>query len=163
MGGAMHNSTIRCLEPEDYEYIISVVDEWWGGRNMRDMLPRLFFTHFCQTSFVVERSGCITGFLVGFVSQCLAGEAYIHFVGVHPQHRKTRLGEILYTRFFDKARVLGCRKVRCVTSPLNKGSIAFHRAMAFEMEETGNVVDGVPIAEHYDGPGQHRVLLFRML
>jgi hypothetical protein len=26
--------------------VIAVIDEWWGGRPMAGMLPRLFFDHF---------------------------------------------------------------------------------------------------------------------
>ena len=49
--------------------MIAVIDGWWGGRPMADMLPRLFFEHFTDTSFAAERDGRLTGFLVGFVSQ----------------------------------------------------------------------------------------------
>ena len=36
---------------------------------MVDMLPKLFFVHFRDTSFVAERNGELSGFLVGFLSQ----------------------------------------------------------------------------------------------
>jgi hypothetical protein len=39
---------IRHISPTDYNSIISVLDEWWGGRPMSTMLPKLFFTHFCD-------------------------------------------------------------------------------------------------------------------
>ena len=32
---------IRQLSLADYPYVISVIDQWWGGRQMADMLPRL--------------------------------------------------------------------------------------------------------------------------
>ena len=38
----MENIRIRNAEPSDYPPIISVINEWWGGRNMADMLPKLF-------------------------------------------------------------------------------------------------------------------------
>ncbi len=44
-------------EPSDYEPILSVLNDWWGGRNMSDMLPKLFFVHFRETSFVAESEG----------------------------------------------------------------------------------------------------------
>ncbi len=159
----MKTIQLRPLAPDDYDSIIAVVNDWWGGRNMRDMLPRLFFAHFCRTSFVAECEGELAGFLVGFVSQCVPHEAYIHFAGVHPDYRKRRVGRALYTRFFDEAQRLGCRTVRCVTSPLNAGSIAFHRAMGFQPEHTGHVIEGVPAAPDYDGPGEHRVLFSKVL
>ncbi len=127
------------------------------------MLPKLFFAHFCGTSSIAEQHGQIAGFVVGFVSQCCPGEAYIHFVGVHPQHRRSGLGRILYTRFFEQVAALGCGQVRCVTSPVNRASIAFHRALGFEVEQTGQELDGVPFAEDYDGPGEPRVLFLKPL
>lgn len=33
------------------------------------MLPKLFFVHFCPTSFVAEQDDLIIGFVVGLVSQ----------------------------------------------------------------------------------------------
>ena len=78
---------IRHLSPADYPLVISVIDQWWGGRPMAGMLPRLFFEHFTDTSFAAERDGTLAGFLVGFISQSRPGEAYIHFVGVAPAER----------------------------------------------------------------------------
>lgn len=53
----MEHVRIRNAEASDYLPIISVVNAWWDGRNMRDMLPKLFFVHFRQTSFVAEADG----------------------------------------------------------------------------------------------------------
>ncbi len=33
----------RNIREEDHREIIRVVDDWWGGRRMSGMLPRLFF------------------------------------------------------------------------------------------------------------------------
>jgi predicted GNAT superfamily acetyltransferase len=83
---------IREIRPSDYRPVISVIDDWWGGRQMADMLPHLFFEHFTDTSFAAEIDGELAGFLVGFVSQSRAGEAYIHFVGIRPDQRGSGLG-----------------------------------------------------------------------
>lgn len=150
--------TIRHAEPGDYASIIAVVDDWWGGRAMAAMLPRLFFIHFRPTSFVAEREGRVVGFVVGFRSQTHDAQAYIHFVGVDPRSRGAQVGRLLYERFFEAARRLGCAEVHCVTSPANQGSLAFHAAMGFEVlpgspgSEGGSVVD-------YDGAGESRVRL----
>lgn len=79
---------IRSVESSDYYIISPLINEWWGGRNMSDMLPKLFFDHFKQTSFIAEEDGRIIGFLIGFLSQSHPKESYIHFVGVHPHWRK---------------------------------------------------------------------------
>jgi GNAT superfamily N-acetyltransferase len=154
---------IRNAEPSDYEPIISVVNDWWGGRNMRDMLPKLFFIHFRQTSFVAEASDTLVGFLAGFVSQTFPAEAYIHFAGVHPEFRGKRVGRALYQHLFSVVRPLGCNVVRCVTSPLNKDSVAFHLRMGFTMEPTEISTEGLCIARDYDGRGEDRVLLAKRL
>ena len=139
---------IRPAEPADYARVIPVVDEWWGGRPMAAMLPKLFFVHFRDTSFVAEDDGALAGFLCGFRSQTFDDEAYIHFVGVDPAHRGGGLGRALYERFF--AAVAPRSVVRAVTSPANERSLAFHRALGFEVER---------IDEDYDGQGQARALL----
>jgi ribosomal protein S18 acetylase RimI-like enzyme len=162
-GKSMSELSFRHPEPSDYQQIIAVVDDWWGGRRMADMLPKLFFVHFRPTCFVAEHNGQIVGFLVGFVSQTFPGEAYIHFAGVHPGFRKDGLGRALYERFFAAAAKMGCRTVRCVTSPVNEGSISFHRRMGFSATKSEKIVDGIPIIEGYDGKGEDRVLFFKSL
>lgn len=154
---------IRQLSSGDYLYVISVVDQWWGGRQMADMLPRLFFQHFTNTSFAAERDGRLTGFLVGFVSQSRPEEAYIHFVGVDPAERGHGTGRRLYEAFFQAARARGCGLVRAVTSPVNRGSIEFHRQLGFEPETGDAEVDGVPVFSDYDGRGGDRVRFVRSL
>lgn len=159
----MDEILIRHAEPSDHQPIVAVVDEWWGGRKMAGMLPRLFFVHFRPTSFTAEHSGMVVGFVTGFVSQTHPGEAYIHFVGVHPQFRKHGLARALYERFFAAAASHGCRTVRCVTSPVNKGSILFHKSMGFSVMGSEKMVDGIPVFEGYDGKGEDRVLFSKIL
>ena len=143
---------IRHAEPADYAGVIAVIDEWWGGRPMAAMLPKLFFIHFRDTSFVAEEDGRIAGFLCGFRSQTHDDEAYIHFVGVDPAHRGSGLGRELYERFFDA--VAPRAVVRAVTAPVNERSVAFHQALGFEVER---------VDESYDGRGESRVLLVKYL
>ena len=159
----MSEPLFRHVEPNDYRPIVAVVDKWWGGRPMANMLPKLFFVHFRNTSFIAELDGEIVGFLIGFISQNAREEAYIHFVGVHPDFRNIGLGTALYDRFFSVVQHLRCHTVRCVTSPVNRGSIAFHRRMGFSAEASDTVIDGIPIFLDYDGLDEHRVLFVRTL
>ena len=146
---------IRHAQPADYGRVIGRVNEWWGGRDMAPMLPRLFFIHFEGTSYVVDDAdGQLAGFLIGFLSQTRDDEAYIHFVGIAPKERGAGLGRLLYERFFADVARRGRRTVRCVTSPVNETSIAFHRALAFEVEGTN---------AEYDGGSEPRVLLVKHL
>ena len=154
---------LRHAEAADYGPIIGMVDDWWGGRRMRDMLPRLFFVHFRPTSFVVEEGGQILGFLVGFLSQTYQEQAHVHFVGVDPGHRGRGIGRMLYDRFFAEVLDLGRSEVWCVTSPVNTGSIAFHRRLGFEPVPGDAEIDGVAVVSDYDGRGEARVVFRREL
>jgi len=119
------------------------------------MLPRLFFLHFEGTSFVAEDAdGDLAGFVCGFLSQTDPEEAYIHFVGVSPEHRGAGVGRTLYERFFVEVLGEGRSVVRCVTSPANEESVAFHEALGFQVDR---------VVEDYDGPGEDRVLLLKRL
>jgi ribosomal protein S18 acetylase RimI-like enzyme len=145
---------IRHAKPSDYGRVIGRVNVWWGGREMAPVLPRLFFLHFEGTSFVAEDGEDLAGFVCGFLSQTDPDEAYIHFVGVAPDYRGAGIGRTLYERFFDEVRQQGRSVVRSVTSPVNEVSVAFHRALGFEVDR---------VAKDYDGPGEDRVLLVRRL
>ncbi|WP_246002958.1 GNAT family N-acetyltransferase [Nocardia tenerifensis] len=141
---------IRVARAADYDAIAGVVDAWWG-REILPVLPRLFLDHFHRTSLVAKVDGRMVGFLIGFPSPSEAEEAYIHFVGVHPQWRRSGLACELYERFFATARAYERRVVTAITAPTNETSIAFHRRMGF-------TVDG-PVAD-YNGPGRH-LMTFR--
>jgi len=155
---------IRPLTPADAAPILTVLDAWWGGRPMRAKLPRLFFDHFNTTSFAVEHADNIIGFVIGFFSPGHPDEAYIHFVGVHPAYRTSGLGRRLYERFFEAMRGGGRHIARCVTSPVNITSIAFHKHMGFTPEPSQTVTTGgVPYIANYDGPDEHRVLFTKTI
>lgn len=154
---------IRNVQSSDYKLIISVLNDWWNGRQMADMLPKLFFDHFQDTSYIVEDNGEVIGFLIGFISQSRNKEAYIHFAGVHPQYRQHGVGRRLYETFFNAVKIRGVENVRCVTSPVNKSSIAYHKKMGFVIEKGDKIVDGVDIHLDYDGKGGDRVLFMKRL
>ena len=154
---------IRQIKESDYDAIISVLNEWWGGRQMAAMMPRLFFKHFSETSFLAEIDAKKVGFLIGFFSATYDSEAYIHFVGVHPDYRKSGIGRFLYQHFFDTTRKHGRNIVRCVTSPVNTNSVAFHQHMGFQIEPIIEDSSRIPIHRNYDGPGEDRVLFFKKL
>ncbi|MFI7615025.1 GNAT family N-acetyltransferase [Nonomuraea terrae] len=146
--------TLRAAAPADYDAIAAVVDDWWG-RPVLAALPRLFLDHFHRTSLIAQGPGRgMAGFLVGFPSPSLPGEAYIHFVGVAPEARASGLGRTMYERFFDLARGEGCHVVRAITAPVNTASIAFHRRMGF-------TADG-PVPG-YHGPGTAMMTFTRKL
>lgn len=125
---------IRQANESDYLPIIQVLNEWWGGRQMSDLLPRLFFQHFQSTSY-------------------LAWE----------QEERVGVARQLYERFFQTMRENGRDTVRCITSPVNAASIRFHSSMGFVMESGDDARDEIPIHASYDGKGQDRVLFVKKL
>ncbi|HYN68378.1 MAG TPA: GNAT family N-acetyltransferase [Ornithinibacter sp.] len=143
--------TVRPAAPVDHARIVAVLDDWWGGRAMADMLPRLFLDHFASTSLVADAAdGALAGFLVGFLSPDQPGTAYVHFVGVAPEYRRGGLAADLYERFFSLARAAGSVQVKAVTAPINEGSQRFHQSLGFTVSE--------PVVG-YDGEGGDRVVM----
>jgi len=128
---------------------------------MSGRLSHVFFSHFSPTSFVLETDAEMLGFLLGFLSQTHLCEAYVHFVGVHPDYRRLGLARRLYERFFAAAQMGSRDWARSITSPVNEASIAFHRRLGFQMLPGDAVIDGVPVWLDYAGEGGHRVMFRR--
>lgn len=145
--------TTRQVAEEDYYKVKAVLNDWWGGRQMTHLLQRLFFEHFQSTSFIVEKNEVLVAFLIGFVSQTHPEEAYIHFIGVNPEFRKNGLASNLYELFFTKVSDLGCQTVKCITSPVNTGSISYHKSMGFSFS----------VSKDYEGPGEDRILFSKSI
>jgi ribosomal protein S18 acetylase RimI-like enzyme len=153
---------IRYSEPSDHPRIIKVMKDWWDGRDLTPMLPRLFLEHFFNTSMVMEdRENELIAFLIGFLSQSQANEGYIHFVGVHPEYRGLKLGTYLYHRFFQLCRENNRAIVRACTSPVNKGSIEFHKKMGFQIEPGNGQQLNVSVTLDYNCPGDPKVLFVK--
>jgi L-amino acid N-acyltransferase YncA len=148
----------------DYPTIVRVIDDWWGGRKMDVLLPRLWLQHFTGTSWLAEADdGTVAGFLIGFHSPDQPNVAYARLIGTNPNHRARGVGRALYERFFDDARSVGRHEVRAITWPGNRASIAFHRALGFEVEagpDSQNLY-GTPALAGYDFDREDRAILVR--
>jgi ribosomal protein S18 acetylase RimI-like enzyme len=154
--------------PADHAAVVEVVDEWWGGRRMRALLPRLWFEHFAGTSWIVEtddEEARMVGFVVAFLSPDHPGTAYIHMVGADPNRRRGGIGRALYQRTFEDLAVRGARRVEAVTWPGNRISVAFHRSMGFRVDDGPGTtpIYGTPSHPDHDGPGDDRVVFLRDL
>jgi ribosomal protein S18 acetylase RimI-like enzyme len=153
--------TFRRPVEADHRFLVDRVDEWWGGRKVRQLLPRLWLRHFTGTSWIAEDpSGAIVGFLVGFISPDDPANACIHMAATSPNQRRNGLGRALYDRFLADARASGVRRVTAVTWPGNQVSVGFHRAMGFLPDEGPGTqrLYGTPAYPDYDGDGQDRVV-----
>lgn len=150
----------------DHPSVVDVIDHWWGERRMRYLLPRLWFEHFSSTSWIVERpDGRLAGFVVAFVSQDDPDTGYVHMIAAEPGRRRRGLGRALYERAFADLAARGARHVRAVTWPGNRTSIAFHRALGFQVDDGPGTqrLYGTPAHVDHDGPDEDRVVLLRDL
>lgn len=157
---------LRNARESDHPAILEAIPRWWDTPN-RDtiglLLPRLFLQHFAGTSWVIEEeSGELAAFLVGFQGQDDPSIAYIHFVGVDPEHRQAGMGRDLYEHFFARMRERGCTTVKAITGPANRRSQDFHAAMGFTLGGDREI-EGVMAYPDYDGPGQARVTFTRSI
>lgn len=154
---------IRTAIPEDHQRVISVIPDWWGGRDLTASVLKLFFMHFNTTTFVAEKNHTLVGFLVGFLSQTHPNEGYIHFAGVHPDMRGEGLGRALYQEFFrvcmDHSRTI----VRSCTAPENSLSINFHEAMGFTMKSGNSMAKDVPVTLNHFRENDPKVLFRKEL
>jgi ribosomal protein S18 acetylase RimI-like enzyme len=159
----LNDVKIRNGTPLDYENIVSVMPEWWGGRDLSSSVLKVFFIHFKNTTFIAEIGYQRIGFLVGFMSQSEESVGYIHFAGVHPQFRKVGIGRLLYEEFYSACRANGRSIIKSCTSPVNKLSIKFHQKMGFEIESGDGIVDDVSVTLDYLGNGNPKVLFKKIL
>jgi predicted GNAT superfamily acetyltransferase len=150
----------------DYPAIVGVVNEWWGGREMGSLLPRLWLQHFTTSSWLAESDdGRLAGFLIGFLSPDQQDVAYCHMVATNPNLRGRGVGRALYERFFADARADGRSRVVAITWPANRVSLAFHRAMGFEPKAGPGSQNlyGTPAYARYDFDREDRAVLVRRL
>jgi GNAT superfamily N-acetyltransferase len=152
--------------PEGHGRVLAVLDTWWGSfggpdgsRQRALLLPRLFFEHVADSSWVVEDAdGGLRAFLVGFLSPARPEVGYVHFAGVDPVLQRQGVAGALYRRFAEHVAERGARRLSCLTSPGNTTSLRFHHGLGFTVVPGDGVVDGVPVHRDHDGPGLHRVL-----
>jgi hypothetical protein len=68
------------------------------------------------------------------------------------------LGAFLYHRFFQVCKENSRDTVKACTSPVNKGSIRFHKRIGFNILKGNAEVDGVQVSLDYNYPGDSKVL-----
>ena len=121
---------IRGITKADYDYVVSVLDWWWGGPAGQGAHP-IFFHELGRHSLIASEDESIVGFLFGFVAPTEPATAYIHLVGIHPERRRGGVGKALYMHFMKNAQAAGAAQLKAITTPGNAGSIQFHEALGF--------------------------------
>lgn len=154
----------RPLSKQDYDLIVSVIDEWWDGPSTALAHP-LFFYELGRLARVAEidDSG-IVGFILGFVAESYLGGTpkapppgakigYVHLVGIHPAFRRRGVARGMYAAFEAACRDEGCVAVKAITTHGNEGSVRFHLALGYTVSNV----------EDYAGHGRARVVFEKKL
>ena len=158
----------------DYPGIAAVIDDWWDGRVLHGLLPRLWFRHFAGTSWLAETDGAdgpdgsdgaprLTGFLVGFVSPQDPSVGVIQAVGVDPNRRRLGIGRALVEHLVEDLRAAGGSTVEALASPDNRRALRFLAALSFEPDAGpgSRPLYGIPAFEGYDFGTEDRARFFR--
>ena len=143
---------IRGLNKEDFDYIISVLDQWWGGPAGQRADP-MFFYEFGEHALVAESDGQRIGFLLGVMVPGPVATGYIHLVGIHPDHRRRGVGKRLYGQFTERCRAAGMKRIKSLSASGHEGPMRFHKSMGFNAEEVPD----------YAGPGRSRTVFVKEL
>jgi GNAT superfamily N-acetyltransferase len=126
--------SIRAMTKSDFDATVSVMDAWWGGPSALKPEP-IFFYEFGHYALVAETDAIMTGFLLGFVCESLdqtSKIAYVHLVGIDPEHRRKGIARALYEEFAARARAAGASSLKAITTTGNEGSVDFHNALGFK-------------------------------
>lgn len=166
VGGGSAPLAYRRPVEADHRVLVRVIDDWWGGRRLVHLLPRLWLQHFTGTSWIAETAdGALAGFLVGFISPDDPTRGYVHMIGVSPNQRRRGLGRELYERFCADVGARGVREVRAITWAGNRVSIGFHTSIGFRVDEGPGTqrLFGTRAYPDYEGDGQDMVVFRRSI
>jgi len=143
---------VRRVAKPDFDRIVEVIDHWWGGPIGTFAHP-IFFYELGEQALVVEQGPQMIGFLLGFVVPFPARTGYVHLVGINPEYRRRGVGRLLYDRFTQECASAGCVRMKAITTPGNEGSIRFHLALGWNVQEV----------DDYAGPGRRRIVFTKPL
>ena len=135
----------------DIQQVLADHPRYWGERDLRELHLLALVQEFGETCLVARSDDGILGYLIGFVTP--GGTGYVHLIATRDDVRGSGLGRELYGAFAEAARRQGAVRLKAITSLGNKGSVAFHRSLGFE----------VRVAEDYNGPGEDRVVFSRAI
>jgi GNAT superfamily N-acetyltransferase len=104
-------------------------------------------------ALIVEESGRMIGFLLGFIAHEPVRTGYVHLVGIHPDFRRRGVGRLLYETFTDTCRAAECGRMKAITTLGNEGSQSFHLALGWDAQDI----------EDYAGPSRKRIVFTKDL
>jgi len=165
-GPATTDLDLQPATEADHATLVGVVDEWFGGRKVRHLLPRSWFRHFGSSSFVARATdGAPIGFVVGFLSPYRADEAVIHLLAVHPNHRRRGLGRALVEAFTREAASTGRTVATAVVWADDPIAAACFAALGFRPDDGPGTsrLYGRPAYPDYDADGEDRAVFSRAI
>ncbi|MCB9667738.1 MAG: GNAT family N-acetyltransferase [Myxococcales bacterium] len=145
----------RGITKQDYDYIVAVLDRWFGGL-AHDRAHPVFFYELGEKALIAEEHGETVGFLLGFTIQSSPSgpiTGYIHLVGIKPESRRQGVGRALYDTFIKRCVAGGATRIKAIAPIANDESARFHRALGFSVKEDIN----------YAGPGRGRLVFLKDL
>lgn len=142
---------IRGITKRDYDYIVAVLDTWWGGPSSERASP-FFFHELGGHALIAEEDGDVVGFLLG-LSVADRGTGYVHLVGIDPKFRRNGVGKQLYHHFGEACKRSGLTRLKAIGMVGHEGSLKFHTAQGFEAAEVPD----------YAGPGRARMVYTKQL
>ena len=158
---------LRRATEADHAVLVASVDDWFGGRHVRHLLPRAWFRHFGSTSFIASAGarGAPVGFVVGFLSPDRSDEAVIHLLAVHPNHRRRGAGRTLVEAFTREAASSGRSIATAVVWPDDPVAAAFLMALGFRADDGPGTrrLYGRPAYADYDADGEDRAIFIRAI
>ena len=142
---------IRGITKRDYDYIVSVLDAWWGGPSSERASP-FFFHELGEHAWIAAEDERVVGFLLGLAVPS-RGIGYVHLVGIDPMYRRNGVGKLLYQHFAEACRRAGLSQLKAIGMVGHEGSRHFHTAQGFEAAEVAD----------YAGPGRARMVYTKAL
>lgn len=155
---------LKCTK-DDFNQIIDNFECFWGSGDA-ERLHKLKILHhpimiyeLGDNAFVIKDAELVIAYLFGIFSTT-EPLAYIQFVAVHSDYKRTGYATALYKHFAEKALDNNCKYLKAITSPSNQGSIRFHKSIGMDLLGQPNS-DGIPVVKDYAGHGQDRVVFLR--
>ncbi len=145
----------------DFDQIITDIADFLGDERTKSLHNPVYLYEFGNTAYVIKEGEKVIGYLFGLFSQT-ATVAYVKFVGVRRAYQKQGIGRRLYEHFIEIAKKHGCNKLKAITSPSNKVSVAFHRGLGMELIGEPDE-EGIPVFRDYGGPGIDRIVFIKKI
>jgi ribosomal protein S18 acetylase RimI-like enzyme len=161
------NFKIRNVVEEDFIAISHIAEKCSPMTIERNSIYHIFTKFFNKTSLILEdtKDGSIKGFLLGFISQNDSKNAYIHLLCLDNTFRRTGMGLRILDHFINLVSDMGSIKVSLICKPYNHNAIKFYKKIGFIPEETDKTVekDGLNLYEDYDGPGDDKIVFYKLI